>query len=214
MRERDRLSLKAEYQRREADELAEREERERPIREAESRIQGTLRELAKVYRARLLGEVRDPDVFVDPAVATVRMTEAQAKDFNNQSVREYRESHPEVYWCEELIELVGHYFDANALRITSAAMVDNVVTRMRDAGLVPERPEPKPQPEPTPEPEQSLPPPGPQTYVGRDWQTGLDREFTEREVNRMSSLEYQRAFKIAPTFGELFAAMRQQREQR
>jgi hypothetical protein len=53
---------------------------------------------------------------------------------------------------------------------------------------------------------------GPKTYVGRDYVTGAERTFTEREVNRMSSLEYQRAFPVLGSVSELFTVLSDERK--
>jgi len=55
------------------------------------------------------------------------------------------------------------------------------------------------------------PAPDPKTFIGRDCETGLDREFTQWEVDRMSSEQYRRTFRIAPTMTDLFIAMDEQR---
>jgi hypothetical protein len=211
MRERDRIEWRRHRDEVEALERAEQERKEAPIRAAEAMLNETSRKLAEVMRERLLAKVQDPDrIPIDPSVATVRMTQQQADEFNRAEFRKFRESHPEVYWDHELIANVGRYLEKNALKIITASMIASIIDRFREAGLLPDPPAPEPEPVLEPEPEQ---PSAPKTYIGRDWETGGEKTFSEREINRMSSQEYKRAFQIAPTIKDLFIAMSGRREQ-
>jgi hypothetical protein len=218
MLERDRLSIKAFREETERAERAERERREKPIREAEARFNESSRRLAAVMQERWLGRVKDPDPVLDPTLNGIHMTRAQADAFNKNQFRHYREQNPDVYLTPELLDQFGDYWHVNGIGLVSVSMIAEIVSRYRDANLLPDPPQPEPEPEPVvipasvpePEPEQ---PSGPKVYVGRDWQTGREREFTAREVNRMSSAEYAKAFPVASTFTDLFTAMAQEREQ-
>lgn len=194
MRERDRLEARQHREQIEARERAEREAQERPIREAEAKLKETATELAKVYRARLLGEVRDPDRFIDPATQGIRLTEAAADEYNIAEARKYRAQNPDFYLTDELFSSIKAYFGINEIRLVSAPMLNALLQRYAEAGLLPERPAPEPEPEPTPE---AIPEPTtPQTFAGIDPETGLEREYTAREVDRMSSEQYRRVFRI------------------
>lgn len=63
-----------------------------------------------------------------------------------------------------------------------------------------ERPEPEPLPVATAdsevEPLQAQDFQKPETFIGIDPETGLEKEFTEHQVNRMSSEEYKRTFRL------------------
>lgn len=210
MLERDRILLCAH---REEVEAAEREASEAPIRDAEVALKETHRKLAMVMRERLLAEVRDPDVFLDQQVATIRMTEQQAEEYNLQQFRTYREQYPDIYWTEQLVDQVGRYFDKNELKIVSTAMIKNVIERFEEAGLLPERPE-----DDTPgtvdesEPQQ-VEPPQPELIDGWDIESGEPKKWTPRALDRLSSTEYRRALhldkaalslpNIGPGFGTL-----------
>lgn len=211
MRERDRLTIRAHRAEIEAAERAEREKREAPIREAEARLKETHRQLHAVMLERLLGRVPDPDrIPVDPNLIGARMSRADADAFNLREFTKFREQHPDVFWNHELLEHMGAYWEANGLQIISATMLAALVERYKDAGLLPDPPEQEPAPEQVPEPE-PVQPAGPVTYTGIDWQTGREREFTQREVDRMSADEFRRAFRVAGTVAECLTAMQQQR---
>lgn len=206
MLERDRLSLKEYRDELEAEEREAHEREFAPIRKIEEEMKKTQLAIVEKQRERLLGKVRDAGVFVDPAVQNIRMTKEQADKFNVNEAKKYLAENPDVYWCAELINLAVDYWNANGIEIATASMFGNVIEQMRDAGLLPERPF-EPEPEPVIEHETEPQPSKPKTYVGRDYETGTEREFTQREIDRMSSKEYRRAFQVAPTISDLFSVM-------
>jgi len=191
VRERDRLSIKAHREEIAEQERAEREMRERPVREAEEQLKKTTAALAKEYRMRLRGEVRDPDLFIDPAVSGIGMSRAQADKFNSDEFKKFLVSRPDTYLGsnDEVVQLIARYFTKNKIEI--AKLID----RMSEYGLLPARlqAEPEPVPELTPEPiEQTKP----EAFEGWDLESGEPRIYTRREVDRMSGDEYRRAFRI------------------
>jgi hypothetical protein len=209
MRERDRLSIRVHRAEVEAQERAEREKREAPIREAEARLKETHRKLHAVTIERLQGKVKDPDrVPVDPELIRARMSRPEADKYNVAEFRKFREAHPEVYLDQQLIENLGAYWDVNGLRIVSANMMAALIDRYRDAGLLPDAP--PPEPEPAPEPAHAKPA-EPETFTGIDPETGLEKVYTAREVNRMSSETFRRTFRVAGTIAECLTAMKEQK---
>lgn len=200
MTERDRLSLRAHREEVAAAERSEREEHERPIREAEAKLRETSRELAKVYRARLLAEVKDPDIPVDPALNGIAMSEGDASKFNGSEFRKYKDAHPDFYWDHGLLERIGNYCELNGIGLISAAILGKVVDRFREYGLLPKRPRPEPQPKPETRPYVNLTiertSARPETYEGWDLDSGQRREYSKREVDRMSADQYRRVFRI------------------
>jgi hypothetical protein len=198
MTERERQSLRAWREEVEREERAEREERERPIREAQDKLAETHRQLASVYRERLTVGT-DPDVYVDPRVgAGVRMTEQQAAAFNAAEWKTFIQSHPEFYASDANVAALGEYFDRNNLRLITASMLEKLAQRFADLGLLEERPIPE-LPDPEPEPEEPQTPQTPEPHIGIDPETGLEREYSQFEVNRMSSEQYRKAFRLSPS---------------
>ena len=195
MRDRDLLSLRQFREEREAIEKADREERERPIREAVATAQSLHQQIAAVRRERL-STIPDPERWLDPAVGpNVRFTQADARKFNAEQSNLYRQSHPETYWCPELVDLLGAYFDKEKIQIVTATMLEKLISRFDEVGLLPQRPI---EPEPEPEEEQpvitTVQPPA--TEIGIDPLTGLEREYTAREVRLMSADQWRRCFRI------------------
>ncbi len=227
MCERDRLSLR---DWREAEE-AEEQERQRPSREAErkraERIaelqeeqQSTLRQLRAIERQRI-ATGKDEDAFqIDPA--TVGESAAVPKDklnsWHGAQMTEFLANNPTYFRCKENEDAMVAYLERNApgLKLVSAAQLTAAYRRLRDLGLLREKPLPvvKPMQQPvehTVAPKQPSEPTGPQTFTGRDYETGLEREFTAREVDRMSSDEYRRAFPVLDNVKDLFATLSDER---
>jgi hypothetical protein len=224
--QRQRLELQA---KREAEEQ-ERQDAERPLIESERRAaeerdaaeaeEHELQEKRRVYEAEWVKSDPDPKLFVTPSLVTASMSEADAATHNTAEVNRFLTSTPDFadYKTPQNADKLLAYFERNGVRIYDAAMLRAAFVRLRDLGLLTKKPTPQPTPveRPTyvnldfsaPAPEE---PSGPKTYTGRDYATGLQREFTEREVNRMGSLAYQRAFEIAPTVAELFTRMSESR---
>jgi hypothetical protein len=196
MRERDRLAIQAHREEIQSLERAERERIEAPIKAAQAEINRTVNELAKVYRQRLLGTVRDPDpIGIDPSVTGIRMPRVEADAFNRREFAKYKSEHPDVFWTQELLENLGAYFAKQGLQIITAGMIESLVDRYRACGLLPDRPEPEPIAEPITERE-SAKPTQPEVFEGWDLDSGEPRTFTRREVDRMSADEYRRVFRI------------------
>lgn len=158
---------------------------------AGAQLKQTYLQLNAVVRERLLGKVRDSDrVPVDPSVAGVKMTLEEASRFNRAEFAKYRQGHPDLYWNDELLENLGHYFDANGLKIVTVNMLAALMDRYRDAGLLPDPPQPEPELQPIPEPE-------PTVTFEPELENGWDGDgnpimLTKRKVDKLSSLEYRR----------------------
>ena len=209
MLERDRISLKRfkqEFQ----------EEQERPIRELEAQMNEAHRKIAAVQRDTLLNDgVLDQDLFVSPEVYGASMPQADAYNYNLDQLDRFAQAHPEIAGTKRNIEMFGSYFQKHGLNIITFEMLEKLYQRFLDAGIEFDRREPEPEQIAEREPIfvnlAIAPSPGPKTYTGRDCESGLDREFTEWEIDRMSSEQYRRAFRIAPTVTELFISMDEQR---
>ena len=209
MLQRDRISLKKfkeEFK----------EEQERPIRELEAQMQEVHRKIAVVQRDTLLNDgVLDQDLFVSPEVYGASMPNEDAYNFNLNELDRFTQAHPEIAGTKRNIEMFGSYFQKHGLNIITFEMLEKLYQRFLDAGIEFDRREPEPEQiaerEPTFVNLAIAPAPGPKTYTGRDLETGQDREYTEWEIDRMSSEQYRRAFKVAPTIVDLFIAMDEQR---
>jgi hypothetical protein len=132
----------------EAHEAAEREENERPIREAEAKLTKSFRELHKATKEQITAG-KDADAYVDPSTLGFTLTIAQAEARNAQMVNEYRAAHPEWYPGEGNcnVKALTDYWDRNGIRILSVPIIERSVARLQEYGLLESRPEPTPEPE-------------------------------------------------------------------
>lgn len=155
----------------------------------------------------------DPKFVVTPTLASASMSQRQAAKNNLTAVEKFTESVSQYapYRTPGNAAIIVDYLARNGALIYDASMLEAAFIRLKDLGVLTEKPMEAPQNEASDEvlmtPQKNAEPIGPTTYRGRDYLTGHDRDFTEREVNRMSSLEYQHAFQVAPTVSELFSQM-------
>jgi hypothetical protein len=198
MSERERTVLREHRRELEEQEASERDAREAPVRAATEQLNENHAKLIALQRERLLSEIKDVDVYVDPAVATVRMTEKQASDYNREQFGLYRQAHPDVYINEALLERMSAYYGRNGLRIISSAMIDKAIERFREAALLPERPTPAPSQPYEPKPSVNLTIAAPTTKLVDGWDlvSGEPRKWTPRELDRLSSEDYRRALRL------------------
>jgi hypothetical protein len=182
----------------EEQDAAERAERERPLREAEREFTQSLTELQKAVRERIVNEKEDEQTWrsIVDTVGT-RMTPAQAEAHNVAIVTAYRESHPEWHPTESNIAALTSYWKRNSIGILSAQIIERSVERLREYGLLEERPEPTLEPElletipPAPEPE------GDGSEEGYSDETGERVRLSRYHIDRMDSATYKR-FKRIP----------------
>ena len=197
MRERDRLSSIA-HQRELAEiEAAERERIEAPIRAAEKALEQTYRELNEVHKERLVGKVPDPDRYLDPTVGPdVRMSRKDAQDFNLAQWNMFVSQHPEIYVCTELLDLLDAYCEKEKIHIVTFAMIERIVQRFADCGLLPERPAPEPEPEPSVNDTEVVQetPKEPELIDGWSLECGEPCKYTQRALDLMSSTDFREAW--------------------
>lgn len=192
----------------------EAERKRAAVSAAEKALQTTADQISRTIRERIANG-RDADIFVTPELRNVKMTEQDAIRFNKQQAAQFASETPEYesYRSDATFQAIGNYFERNGIAIADAAMIRAAFERLRTYGLIhpntvaQQELEPEAEPEPLPEPESS----GVELFIGRDWETGNRREFTRREIDRMSADEYRKAFPVATTFSSLFTAMGQSR---
>lgn len=198
---------------------AAREEQERQAEEqAKQEAQAERRRRLQEFTKNEIVNGRDEQLFVSPELRGIRLTKDEAAAFNKEQSDLFVSTTPEYqpYKSNESADAILSYLERNGVRIFDVGTLRAAFLRLKDLELLQLRPA-KPREEPiTPTP---IVRPNvniartnePKTYVGKDWQTGRERTFTQREVDRMSSTEFARAFRVAPTFAETFSAMREHR---
>ena len=192
----------------EAQEAAEREVRERPIKQAEAALQANYRKLASVYRDRMLGKVPDPDFYISPEVDGLRLRDEDRDEFHRHQCIRFRDEHPDLPWDRTVVDMLQRYWTANQADLIDAEMIAVAVRRAMELGLV-QKPVPAP-PKPVlasdPFPRNSRH----RIHNPMICSSGAIRirdvsaHTRDGKFYRMSADEYKRRFKVLPTFRDLF----------
>jgi hypothetical protein len=206
MSAREQAAIRERREELEAEERLERERRERPIKEAEATLQKTLRKIRAVQLDTLTNpKVQDPDLWLDPDVEGMTLTREGVTAYVIDAFRDLIKARP-GFWCSEKnLAYFKGYFDKHRIICPTAAMLIRLHDRLVDAGVVfelqPHAPEDSSRPDYTQRPnvEVRIAPtqkPKAQTFPGFDLVTGEPRDYTEREIDKMTSEEMKKALQM------------------
>lgn len=158
-----------------------------------------------VVRERIL-HGKDDEIYVSPELRSATMTQAQADVYNSQQAAIFVRDTPEWierFACPENLNILGSYFDRNGIAITDYLTILAAFQRLRDCGALREKEplstaEPQQKPviaEPESQPSEE---PTERTDGQRGWNldTGEERLYSNREIDRMSGEEYRRVFRL------------------
>jgi len=205
-------------------------EQERPLREAETKLQNTANKLAALERDRIANGVDDDDKFflkpdeLDDVLASEQYSDAQLDGANKANGELFRQVCFDYLPSEANMRMILDYLTRNLrarhlpIGFLPANLLIRTYVRLNSYGLL-ERPqevyvEPEPRKESYDEAlerherEEQARLEDEQSRKGTDWRTGQSRIFSAREIRLMSADEYKRAFlnRIAPTIRDLFEA--------
>jgi hypothetical protein len=191
----------SEAARRREDEAAEAAQ----LAELESTYAQTATKIARTIRERLLTQ-RDDEIFISADTVGKSMSQADASIFNKKEVALYCQRHP---FSAEWLPIIGSYFERNGLAIISQATLAAAIKRLSTYGLLPQPEAHTPPSAPTSAPVASQrfirdvdeiaeisPKKEPEEWIGIDPNTGRERAYTSREVDRLSAYDFRRAFKL------------------
>jgi len=211
--------MAAESAREREEQQAEQEHKDAKVREASQQHQELINQIYQTQRQNIMQGQRDADFKVDPAVADVRMSRADAAEFNSNAVDSFMVSTPAYYPCEANEERLIQYLQSNGIEVFNAATLRNAFDRLVYYDLlVPRPPEPltaapdRPanvnlnfaDSEPTApqqEPIQEAAPDG--SELGVDPETNQPRRYSLWEINQMDSGTYRRCFKLRRLWPEI-----------
>jgi hypothetical protein len=180
----------------EAEERRLRDAEEQKTRDAENALTDTHRKLFELAKAEVLAGRPDPEFQMPEQIKTRRMTVAKALKFVEAESARFVEETPDYFRCDKNLKTMHDYLFAQGVQIPDAEAYKLAFDRCRYLGLLDEKPEPAPDPITVePEPVET----SPQTEEltdGFDIETGEPRKYTQREIWKMSSLEYKKAFKL------------------
>ena len=207
--ERDRQSYRKWQEELRAEEAAQREAEERPIRELTQQIVETQRKVFATVRERLLtqkdvDEDGDSLVWVDPSVAGLQMPWQLAMSANADEYKRFIAAESQwFYQCPENMKCLLSYLERNGCQIFTQEMLKRAALRLAEYNLLEDRPAPPPPPEPVYvnlERDRSQERPAEILHEGWDELTGEPRTFTDYQVNRMSSEQFLKAFRLGRIF--------------
>lgn len=184
------ITLRDFQEEQERQDAAEREERERPLREAEAAYQNSLKEIGKATRERIATGKEDAETWRSIVDTTgTSMSIAQAEKHNAEMVNAYRAAHPEWNPSPANVKALTGYWSRNGIQILSVPIIERSVARLREYGLIEERPEPEPMEEiaePTSEPVQG----DDGSEWGIDDKTGEPLKLSRYQVSRLTADQY------------------------
>src|SRR4051794_27451011 len=112
MTERERLARRKFQEEQAVVENAERVERERPLREAEAKLQITATELGKLERENILA-LPDPEFKIPASVVGKRMTMEEARKFNANESGKFLQQVKDYFPCQKNFQTIIQYLDRN-----------------------------------------------------------------------------------------------------
>jgi hypothetical protein len=229
MLERDRIALREAKAAIAAEEKAEQEERDRPLKDAIAENQNLTRQLHATIRERIqtLPDENEAtgtsDFWVEPELEGVELPYDYAMKVNADIVRLFLRSNFWFYGREitetnnaqpqdeletQNLKALFDYFgrQKGKVEIFSVGLIQRAADRLREYGILKERPPAQPTPKPAYvnlEIDHSQDRPAPVVQEGFDLETGEKRSYSEFEVNRMDSETYKRCFRLYKASFEL-----------
>lgn len=207
MSERERIEMRQRREEIEAQEAAERETRERPIRELTQQLNETHRRIAEMERQVLTDpKILDANFWHDPQCDGLDFLTAEGiAQWNVAQFRSFAQNHPEFAITDNNLSLLNNYFSKHSVLLFTHTMLERVYKRMIECGIEFDAPK-------TEEPAESdldyaqrapanltIAPSKPhqeETFSGFDLETGEPREYSAREIDRMSSEQMKRALQM------------------
>ena len=199
---------------------AEREEHERQkeaesasrLAEVQTQLNQNARELHRTIRQRI-EQHRDDECYVDPATVGRTMGGAEAMEYNQSEAEAFLRDSPDYFPCPENLAAIGAYLERNGIQIASRKTLAAALKRLRESGLLLDRPKAAATPmpalvtpgtvPPAPAKAEATAPATAETFRGIDPATGEAREYTRKQVDLMSSDQYRRCFRLVKSDLEL-----------
>jgi hypothetical protein len=138
----------------------------------------------------------DPGWKIPASAAGLKMTLEQGRAYVREQGELFVEHNPDYYPCSSNVNNIREYLIAQNISIPNEEVLKAAWLRLRELGLIEERPAPEPAPELTPIEEPPSETPGDYLIESVDPETGEPRKFTQREIWRMDSATYRKAFRV------------------
>jgi hypothetical protein len=134
----------------------------------------------------------------------LNMSVGAAREFAKREGEAFVAANPSYFPSKKNFETIVNYLSAQGVVIPTRDCFAQAVERLQHFGLLEERPAPSPEPTPVAQaqPIEETEAPPSDLVDGWDIETGQPRKYSEREINRMSSDEFKKAFKMWVTRDE------------
>jgi hypothetical protein len=141
---------------------------------------------------------RDPKWKLPESAKGLRMSKEKLSAFMERESSAFCEHNPEYFPTTRNLEAISAYIADQGIGIPDESCFRQAWLRLRELGLIEERPAPAPVPEPIAALviEQALAPTEPELTAGYDPETGEPRNFTQREIWNMDSITFKKAFRM------------------
>ncbi len=147
-------------------------------------------------REAVLAGQRDNEWKAPPANAPGQMSLDQERNFVREQARLFAENNSEFLPSKENFNNILEYLWTQGVSTPHQEALKAAWLRLRELGLIEERPAVEPEPEPAPVQEPPIETPADYVIEGFDPETQNPRLFTQREIWNMDSNTYRKAFKV------------------
>lgn len=178
------------------------EDEQRPIREAEKQLHANSLKLFELGRTAVLAHRPDPEWELPKSAAGLSMPQSEVDGFVAAEAARFVAENADCYVvCKENYQAIMRYLaDQKTVLIPNADVFKAAFERLSRLDLLRQKPEPTPEPEPTPTEEleqikQEAPAEG-GLIAGFDLETGQPRQYSQKEIWKMSSADLKKAFKM------------------
>jgi hypothetical protein len=138
----------------------------------------------------------DPAWQTPASAAGLKMSIEQAKKYARQQAEHFVGENPEYHRTQKNFETIASYLADQGVEIPTAETLKLAWERLRSFGMIEERMAPVPTPEPVSEnPPESIPS-KPELVDGFDPDTGEPRKYSQREIWKMDSMTFRKAFRM------------------
>jgi hypothetical protein len=135
--------------------------------------------------------------FVLPESAKgLRMSVERAKEFAQAQAEQFISENPDYYPTRKNFDAICSYLKPLPVQIPNAEVFKQAFLRLRELGLLEERPSPVPEPIAALVLEQTFAPTESELVDGFDLSTGEPRKYSQAEIWRMSSTDVKKAFRM------------------
>lgn len=147
-------------------------------------------------REAVLAGKPDPNWKIPASAAGLRMSVEKAKAYAREQSSLFVEHNPEYFPSRANVDAITEYLIAQDVSIPNEECFRLAWLRLRDLGMIEERPVPTPEPTPAPvqQPTEAVPAET-ELVDGFDLETGEPRKFTQREIWKMDSTTFRKAFR-------------------